>query len=129
MKYSSYSEEYIPPAPVLPVSLSAPGEASRLGPFLALIDTGADGTFVPTSLLEELATPITYMTNVRSHLGERIHRVAVHKVDLILFDSIRLPGIEVISDDWDDQIIAGRNVLNRLRLQLAGPDKITRLQD
>lgn len=112
---------------MLLVNLAMPEETPQFGPDLALIDTGADGTFVPTPVLEELGVPVAYMTNVRSHLGEKLLRVSVHKVDLILFDSIRLPDMEVVSDDWGDQIILGRNVLNRLRLLLDGPSQITNM--
>ncbi len=120
-----YSQEYFPPAPILLVSLAVPEEAPQLGPVSALIDTGADGTFVPTTLLEESGVPVAYMTNVRSYPGEKLFRVSVHKVDLIFFDSIRLPNTEVVGDDWGEQIIIGRNVLNRLRLLLDGPSQVT----
>lgn len=123
----AYSQDYYPPAPVLRVSLAVPEEPPRLGPYVALVDTGADGTFVPASYLEELGVPVIYMTNVRSHLGEMAHRVPIHRVDLILSRSICLPGIHVVGDDWSDQIIIGRNVLNRLRLLLDGPREITKI--
>ena len=42
-------------------------------------------------------------------------------VDFILFDTIRLPDIEVVADDWGSNIIIGRNVLNKLHIQLDGP--------
>ena len=118
-----YSQEYFPPAPVLRVSLTVPEETPSLNPDWALVDTGADGTFVPTSYLEELDVPVAYMTNARSHFGEKLLRVPVHKVDLIFFDALRLPNVEVVGDDWGDQIIIGRNVLNRLRLLLDGPNQ------
>lgn len=119
-----YSHDYAPPAPVLEVSLAAPSEPAQVGPLVALIDTGADGTFVPTPLLEVLGVPVIYSTNVRSHLGEHLRRVSVHKIDLIL-GAIRLPNVDVVSDDWGDEIILGRNALNKLRLVLDGPKQIT----
>ena len=122
-----YSLDYFPPAPMLQVTLAAPEEVMQIGPSLALIDTGADGTFVPTSLLEQLDVPVVYTTNVRSHLGERVHRVSVHKVD-ILMNAIRIPNVEVVSDDWGNEIIIGRNVLNKLQLLLDGPKQITNLK-
>lgn len=121
MSQAAYSEDYLPPAPIFPVKLATPGEAPGEMTQLALVDTGADGTFVPTSILEELALPIVYMTHVRSYLGDRLHRVPVHMVDFILFDTIRLPDIEVVADDWGSSIIIGRNVLNKLHIQLDGP--------
>jgi len=123
MKLARYSDEYFPSAPVLMVSIADLGESSITKEFSALVDTGADGTFVPTPILEELDLPISYMTTARSHLGENLHRVPVYKLDLILFGSIRLPGVEVIGDDWGDRIILGRNVLNFLKLSLDGPGK------
>jgi len=69
------------------------------------------------------------MTNVRSHLGERLHRVSVHKVDIVLFDSIRLPNIEVVSDDFGSNIIIGRNLLNKLQLHLDGPNEVARITE
>ena len=115
------SEDYFPAAPVLPVNLAVPGEQPAGDEFLALVDTGADGTFVPTAILEELDSQISYMTNARSHLGGNLFRVPVHKVDLILFGSLLLPTVEVVADDWGDRIILGRNVLNLLKVHLDGP--------
>lgn len=122
-----YSHDYFPPAPVLMVSLAVPERAPTLGPIHALVDTGADGTLVATSLIEQLDVPIVYATNLRSHLGGDLHRVPVHKVDLV-FDGFRLPGIEVVGDDWGNEIIIGRNVLNKLQLLLDGPKQITELK-
>jgi predicted aspartyl protease len=127
MKTARYSGEYSPAAPVLPVNIAVPAEAPAGELMIALVDTGADGTFIPTSILEAMDAPILYMTNVRSHFGESLHRVSIHKVDIILFGSIRLPGIEVVADDWGDQIILGRNVLNTLKLQLDGQEEIISL--
>ena len=118
-----YSEEYFPPAPVLKVSIAVPEESSTSREFSALVDTGADGTFVPTSILDNFDLPISYMTNVRSHLGESLHNAPVYKVDLILFNSIRLPSVEVVGDDFGDRVILGRNILNLLKLNLDGPGK------
>jgi len=128
MRTIEFNNEYVPSAPVLPVSIAIPGE-SPVGNQTALVDTGADGTFVPTALLEELDLPISYMTNVRSYLGDVLHRVSVHKVDVVLFRSIRLPGIEVVGDDWGNRIILGRNVLNLLHLHLNGPAQMVGLQE
>ncbi len=124
MSKVSYSKSYTPPAPVFQVKIAVPGETPDGTLRTALVDTGADGTFIPTSILEELELPIVYLTNVRSHLGEKLHRVSVHKVDFVMFDAIRLPNIEVVSDDWGSNIIIGRNLLNKLRIHLDGPNEI-----
>ncbi|MDL1912568.1 hypothetical protein FBQ81_18055 [Chloroflexi bacterium CFX6] len=124
MKSAPYSKAYSPAAPVLPVNIAVPTETPAGESLMALVDTGADGTFIPTSILEALDAPILYMTNVRSHFGENLYRVPVHKVDIILFGAYRLPGIEVVADDRGEQVILGRDVLNALKLQLDGKEKI-----
>ena len=123
MSTTRYSKEYFPAAPVLMVNITIPGEAPTGNGFSALVDTGSDGTFVPTSILEELDLPISYMTNVRAFWGTSLLRMPVHMVDMIVLGSIRLPGIEVVGDDWGSHIILGRNVLNMLRLHLDGPSE------
>lgn len=129
MKIEKYSNTYTPPAPVISLQIAAPGEKADSTIHTALIDTGADGTFIPIAILEELNAPILYLTNVRSHFGERAYRAAVHKADFVLSDKIRLPNIEVVADDWSEQIIIGRNLLNKLHLSLDGPQQIVEIRE
>lgn len=117
----AYSSKFYPPAPVCQVRLAFPDQSPRIGPLAALMDTGADGTFVPTDYLEQLQVPVEYMTNVRAHVGRGRYQRSVHIIDLVFSDTLRLPEIEVVSDDWGDQIILGRNVLNKLKIMLDGP--------
>ncbi|MEW5939496.1 MAG: aspartyl protease family protein [Chloroflexota bacterium] len=128
MKKALYSDEYWPAAPTLPVGIAAVGE-TPIGTHGALVDTGADGSFVPTAILEEMNLPVTYTTNARSHLGDVSYPVSIYTVDIVLFDDIRLPGLEVVGDDWGSQIILGRNVLNLLQLHLDGPGKTISLSE
>ena len=123
---TAYSTDYVPPAPVLRVHLAEPTVSPRVGPMPALIDTGSDATFVPTALLEKLDVPVIYATGVRSHLGDSVRRVLVYKVD-ILIKTLRLSSIEVVGDDWGNEIIIGRNALNKMRLVLEGPKQVTEL--
>jgi predicted aspartyl protease len=123
MEAANYSDEYFPSAPVLTVSLAAPEESSTTEEFSALVDTGADGTFVPASILDKLDLPIAYMTNVSAHVGGNLHRAPVYIVDMTLLGTIHLPSVEVVGDDWGDRIILGRNVLNKLRIHLDGPNE------
>ena len=63
----------------------------------------------------------------RSHWGER-RRVILYLVD-IRVGSLTLPGLEVVGDDLGNEILLGRDVLNRLRLLLDGPAEISKLID
>lgn len=121
-----YSHAYSPPAPILMISLAVPEEAPPIGPYPALIDTGADGTLVPSTLLEELGVPVEYVTYIRSHLGDKAHSASVYTIDIV-FNASRLPNIEVVGDQWGNEVVLGRNVLNRIRLQLDGPKEIVNL--
>ena len=127
MTRHSYSHEYNPPAPVIPVSLAKIDVAPVVGPKIARVDTGADGMFVPSLDIEEVGSFPIYLTTVYSPFGTSIDKVAVHKMDIILYGDIRLPGVEVVSDDWGETIILGRNVLNLLRVHLDGRDQYLRL--
>lgn len=122
-----YSHRYAPVAPVLTVRLAVPDASPQSGVYQALIDTGADGTFIPTAILEALTLPILYTTNARAYIGGTRHQVAVYEVD-ILFETNRIPSIDVVADDWGDEIILGRNVLNKLQMFLNGPQGITEIR-
>jgi predicted aspartyl protease len=86
---------------------------------MAIVDTGADSTLIPQSLLDEIGAPFSDEARLRSHWGEW-RNVSLFTIDLGV-EGLRLPGVEVIGDEQDQEIIVGRNVLNRLRLLLDGP--------
>jgi len=69
-------------------------------------------------------------TRLRSHWGES-RPVAVHMVDLEIAGQ-RLPAVEVVADDLGEDVLLGRNVLNKLILLLDGlrvqTDVLTRRQ-
>ena len=121
MKYP-YLETYSPPAPILEVYFGYPGQSLSIGPVTALIDTGADGTLVPQSILDVLQAPLVDRMRIRSHWGEW-RTVQVYTLDIGL-GNLRLPVIEAVGDSGKE-IILGRNVLNRLRLLVDGPNQQT----
>jgi hypothetical protein len=73
-----------------------------------------------------MALPTVEMT-MRSQWGER-RQVLLYLVD-VLIGEITLPDIEVIGDELSDEIILGRDVLNRLRILLDGPALITTVNE
>ena len=117
MKFD-YASDYFPPIPVLLVFLGYPGDALRLGPVAAIIDTGADGTIAPQILLDEIGAPLVGQVRIRSQWGEW-RTMQVFTIDLGLGE-LRLPAIEVVGDPGSE-LVLGRNVLNDLRLMLDGP--------
>jgi predicted aspartyl protease len=110
-----YDLEQLPPAPVLPIRLSAPlGEPSVL--LVALIDTGADMTVVPRALARRLRLPVVGAVSVRGVAGSR-SKCAVHAA------AVEVDGhreiIEVLG--LGKEALAGRNLLNQWILNLDGP--------
>lgn len=114
-----YSRNYYPPAPVIEVMFVTAAENLRVGPLPALVDSGADGTIVPVNYLNDIHAPSTIEMSIRSQWGER-HRVLLYLVDVQIGD-LTLPGIEVVGDEISDEVVIGRDVLNRLQVLLDGP--------
>lgn len=126
MKFS-YDTSYFPPAPSLEIKLAVPEEAFEVGPLTALVDTGADVTIVPIRHIDPLKIQVDNRKFLRSQWGER--RV----VDTYLLDvglgNIRLPLVEVIADELGNEVIIGRNVLNKLVATLNGPAQSMEISD
>lgn len=120
-----YDDAYIPPVPVLVIRLAAPGEAPTVGPFSAVIDTGADGTLVPTEYLEQVEAIGVAEAILHGILGES-REVHLYEVDLHI-NTLALPGVLVAGYDQGQEIILGRNVLNKLVLLLDGHSRQTDL--
>jgi hypothetical protein len=118
-----YDRSYSPPVPVLRVSLSAPAETPHIGPLTAIIDTGADGTLIPSGYLEAVEAVGDGEAILHGALGEA-REVHLFEVDLHL-DSRVLPGVIAVADDYGHDIVLGRNVLNKLVLLLDGPGRQT----
>jgi len=91
----------------------------------ALLDTGSDGSLVPIAYLQQIFAPALTDTRISSHWGEW-RSVQLFVVDLEL-DGLILPGVFVVGDEQGDEIVLGRNVLNKLRLLFDGPANLTEM--
>lgn len=129
----AYANSKFPPAPILNIALSAPGEGAQTELAPALIDTGSDFTLVPEKWLRGLDAPRSRPARVRG-LWSSYHEVTLFLIDIHLEIGI-LPGIEVVrvmkSDGLfeNEEIVLGRNVLNMLILLLEGPAQQTSILD
>lgn len=124
MRYTFLSN-YFPAMPALRVQLAPPTEVASQAPLIAIIDTGADATLVPQELLDDIGAPLVAKARIRSHWGER-RSVDIFTVDLMLA-GLRLPSVEVIGDVQGQEVVLGRNVLNKLKLLLDGPKRYTEI--
>ncbi len=120
-----YSHAHFPPMPVLDVSLAAPESQDWAGPFSAEVDSGADFTIVPLSLLHPLNPPVVRPATLSSQWRDQ-RPVLVYELDLRIGDLV-LPAVDVAGDPFSGEILLGRNVLNCLDLRLEGPALRTHL--
>ena len=121
MRYH-YSQTYHPPAPTIEVSFISIAEMNHTPKLSALVDTGADATIVPMEYLEDIKAPFVREMAIRTQWGET-HPVSLYMVD-VQIDEIILPSIDVVGDEWTDEVILGRDILNRLQILLDGPKKV-----
>lgn len=113
-----YDSSYTPPIPVLRLRLSAPGGAPHDAPLSAIVDTGSDATLIPNTYLEQIEAIVSGDAVLHGVLGET-REVHLYEVDLHI-DTLLLPDVLIVGDDYGTEIIIGRNVLNKLILLLDG---------
>lgn len=124
---SAYEHNYYPPAPTVDIWLAAPESVFVLGPLRALVDTGADGSLLPAQIIRQLGVELFDVKRMRSQWGES-RFVETFLVDVGI-GSLRLPLVEVVSDNASDEILLGRNVLNMLHLTLDGPKQVLEVRE
>lgn len=122
-----YDARYFPPAPSVEIRLGTPGESLSPDPHPALVDTGADISLVPLKHIRPLQTVPDDHRYLRSQWGER-RKVAIYSLDIGI-GSIRLPALEIVADEQGNEIVLGRNVLNRLAMILDGPKQVLEILD
>ena len=117
----TYDHAYDPPAAVLPVRVASPrGDIAVLVP--GLIDTGADCSLIPTSVARQLALPRVGSVEVQGVGGGQatapLHAgfVEIAKMRVL----VRLAAL-------GNELIIGRDILNRLKVLLDGPRLRVRL--
>ena len=76
-------------------------------------------SLIPIAYIKPLQTQIDDHRYLRSQWGEN-RMVAIYSLDIGI-KSIKFPAIEVIGDTLGDEIILGRNLLNKLVMILNGP--------
>jgi len=123
----TFDSDYFPPIPVIEIYLSLPDQSTKVGPLVGIIDTGADGTIIPTQYLTQLGSVYVDDASIRSQWGEE-RVVEMHMVD-IRIGNAAIAGVYVVGDDLSNEIILGRNFLNKLRFLVDGPVLITKIMN
>lgn len=122
-----YDTNYEPPIPILAVSFSRLGEDDWLGPFEAVVDSGADATILPSFLVKRLKPASLAQGVLRSQWGDA-HPITVYMIDAKVEGRV-LPGVVVVADPDAQEIILGRTVINKLPVFLDGPTQYTTVLD
>lgn len=122
-----YNSHYRPPIPTLTVRLYSPIRDAFTSPLEAIVDTGSDASLVPFSRLLELGAEETAPGWLVSITGER-KPVSLFFIDVYVGESA-LSGIRVIGDLDTNEVIIGRDVLNKLSLFLDGPESTLIIPD
>ena len=118
MKYK-YNKQKSIPAPIIPIRLALSDSTYGTRYLNAIVDTGADFVIIPERLLERLGSESENYVRLRGQWSEA-RTMALHTLDIEIANS-RYPDIDVVADDKDNEIILGRNLLNKLVLTLNGP--------
>ena len=117
MKYP-YNRVYYPPIPELTIRIISSESGLSTQFMAAIVDTGADATIVPIEYLHQIEASAEDDARLRSPLGD-FRVVKLYMVDIQIEDRT-LFGIWVVGDETGDEVVLGRNVINRMRLLLDG---------
>jgi len=113
--FFDYSRTYNPAAPVVQVTLrTRHGASDRLSAFL---DTGADGTIVPLTILRQIGARYNDKRNLfgATGAGQLVGLYPIHvQIGTQLVYGINAAG-------YGNEVIIGRDVLNQITVILEGP--------
>jgi len=111
----AYDTTYDPPAPVLPILVANPTRTASIL-MSGLVDTGADISLLPTTLVRRLLLPRVSRSRVRGVTGEP-REVWVHVARINVGKSTML--MQFLS--LGSEMIVGRDLLSQIIAQLDGP--------
>lgn len=116
---SNYANES-PPAPYVLVIVSRPNGSAHAPDLPAKVDTGADRTIIPTALATQLALEeVGRLTFVG--LADQQIELPIYEVTLVIRDLDPI-DVKVAASDGEPHVLLGRDVLNRYRIVLDGPN-------
>lgn len=113
-----YNQQVSPPAPFVHVTLRCPEIGTELSDVPAQLDTAADRTVIPTSLLGQLRlVPLDELPV--SGFGGQVLLLPTYRVELAI-RSLGAATVEVLAHADEPFVLLGRDVLNRHRILLDG---------
>jgi hypothetical protein len=113
----AYDRSFHPPAPVAEVAIAHPVTGTVIESLRGKLDSGADVTVIPERLVSQLSLSPRGLLWVRSYDGTYSQRPAYY-VQFVI-EGHELSAIRCLAADRD-QVLVGRNVLNRFVITLDG---------
>jgi hypothetical protein len=108
-----------PPAPFVNLLLRNPQTAAELRDIPAQVDTAADRTLLPDTVVQVLGLAQMRMIPIGG-IGGSLRMMPSHPV-LLAIDNLPSQTYEVVADPDETWVLLGRDVLNSYRIVLDGP--------
>jgi predicted aspartyl protease len=110
-----------PPAPFVVVRIESPAGIEGSDSLLAQLDCGADRTVIPFEEIEKLSLSASGTAYVAG-LGGEVEEARLYDVKLTItgFGPI---AVEILANSGEQWVLLGRDVLNRYRVVLDGPNQ------
>lgn len=115
----AFDTSFDPPACVLPVRIAGLDEHDPAALLRMLVDTGADCTLIPARIAKTLRLPLIDRVEIQG-VGGKVVAAPVHAA------RVRLGALRAIARvvALGDEALLGRDLLNRLVMQIDGPAQI-----
>jgi predicted aspartyl protease len=113
-----YDRSYLPSAPVIILTVDGYSDSAEPATVRTMIDSGADGTMLPTAVLEKIEA--SYVDSVRMiGVTGTIEQRDRYRVRLQIGEIV-VKGIDAVAIASEDEGLIGRDVLNQLIVTLNG---------
>lgn len=113
-----YDRSYIPPMPAAQIRIRSLENPDKTIMLKAIVDSGADTTFIPIRILQELGIRKPVRKSLLYGIGGFSYPVNVYMIKIEI-GPYEFFGTRVIGDK-QNRTILGRNVINQLLVTLNG---------
>lgn len=116
-----------PPMPIADIRISGSDTPENYVLLSALVDSGADATFIPVRYLKRIEAKIVDKRRMRD-ASDLSYQVDIYAISLSV-GPFSHQAVEVIANRYSDVVILGRDVLNHLIVTLNGLANVVEISD